>query len=923
MTTIPLPPPATRPEESRLRHDVRWLAGTLGRVIRRLEGEEAFRAVEDLRQACRARRLGAPGAPDLDRLLEWTRALPLETAALTARAFTLFFLLINAAEQVHRARRRREHQAGGMQAGSARAAFRRLKEEGRTAEEVAAALASLDVRPVLTAHPTESTRRTILDLQSRIAELLLARDDATDADRRALESQLEGEVELLWLTSEVRPDRPSVLDEVGTVLWYLEDRLLGAEAGVRERLADAFLQEFGRPLGSVTPISLGSWVAGDRDGNPFVTPETTRIAVHRASRAVLGHYARRLEALAERLSVSERLAGMSPRLRESLERDRADLPAVWEQNRRRNADEPLRFKLSFMRARLEAARRRAAARESGRPGLEPAAYASAAAFAEDLRLVADVLDDVGALRARHALVDPLLAQVATSGFFGYRLDVREDASAHTRALDDLARAVGLGALDGDGLRRELAGRRPLLAPHLPLDEETRRTVDLFHAIRDLQNELAEAAVGTYVISRTRSADDLLRVLLLARETGLVDLATDPPVSRLDIVPLFETLDDLERAPAIVRSLLEDPLWRRQLAARGLRQEVMVGYSDSAKDAGVLPSAWALYRAQEAVARACGESGVSWTLFHGRGGTVGRGGGSPVRRALLALPPETVGPRIKITEQGEVISQNFGLPAIAERSLELMVAGTLLHNFEDWRAALAPGEEARFREVMETLAAAALPAYRGLVHESAELFALFQRATPVRELAHVQFGSRPVYRESQESMAAIRAIPWVFGWTQIRLMLPGWLGVGAALESVAAAPGGLEVLRRMARAWPFFDDLLAKVEMVCAKGDLAVARLYVRELGGDLSLFARLEAEFDRTVRTVLAIRESKHLMTDNPVLQSAIGLRNPYVDPLSLLQVALLSRKRSLRSDDPRVPLVNTALGTTLNGIAQGLRNTG
>lgn len=925
MLTIPLPPPSARPEDARLRADVRWLAGALGRVIGRLEGEEAFRAVEELRQACRARRLRHPDAPDLDRLLDWTKSLPLETAARTARAFTLFFLLINAAEQVHRARRRRQYEAGGgeLQPGSARAVFRRLREKGHDADEVATALAGLQVRPVLTAHPTESTRRTILDLQSRIAEALLARDHAHESERRAIERRLEVEVELLWLTSETRPERLSVLDEVGTVLWYLEDRLLAAEEGVRAHLADAFAAEFGQEPPMVVPLTLGSWVAGDRDGNPFVTPNTTRVAVRRASRAVLGHYARSLNQLVTRLALSERIAGSSPALRESLERDRIDLPEVQRRNQRRNADEPLRLKLSFMRARIEAALRLVVGREIGRPEPEPTAYTSAKQFEDDLRLVAQVLDEAGAERARRELVDPLLAQVAAHGFHGYRLDVREDASVHTRALDDVAAVLGLGALDGDGIRRELRGRRPLLADHLPLGDETRRTIEVFRTVRELQDEVGEPAVSTYIVSRTHSADDLLRVLLLAREAGLADLSADPPRSRVDIVPLFETLDDLERAPTIVRSLLADPIWCRQIEARGRHQEIMIGYSDSAKDAGVLPAAWALYRAQDEVAQACAEAGVAWTLFHGRGGTVGRGGGSPVRRALAALPPGTAGPRVKITEQGEVISQNFGLRAIAERTLELLVGGVLLHEFEDWRAELAPGEETRFREVMDRLAAAALPVHRTLVHESDELFDLFQRATPVRELAHVQFGSRPVYREGAETMGAIRAIPWVFGWTQMRLMLPGWLGVGTALEAVAAEPGGLEVLRRMAQVWPFFDDLLAKVEMVCAKADFDIARMYVSELGGNLALFDRLAEELQRTVAAVLSIREREYLITDNPVLQTAIGLRNPYVDALSLLQVTMMGRKRESGVGDPELGLVTTAVGTTVNGIAQGLRNTG
>src|SRR6059036_2637505 len=592
--TVPLPPPVARPQDAQLRQDVRWLAATLGRVVGRLAGEDTFRAVEELRRACRARRLGVPGAPDLDALLARTRALPPETARLTARAFTVFFILINAAEQAHRVRRSRQDDLAAAQRGSVRWSLRRLREAGHGAEEVARALLTLDVRPVLTAHPTESARRTILDLQARLAEGLLARDGAPEPQRRAIDGRLEGEVELLWLTEEVRRDRPSVMDEVSNALWYLEDRLLEAEWRVRERLIQAFEDEFGSGLAAVTPLTMGSWVGGDRDGNPFVTAEITLAAARSARRAVLGHFGRALADLTARLSVSERLAAVSPELRASLEHDREALPGVWEQNHRRNADEPLRLKVSFMRARVEA---------------DPPGYASPAELERDLRLVADSLDAAGAAHARRAWVEPLLAQVRAHGFHGYRLDVREDAAVHTRALDDLTAAAGLGRLDGEGIRRELASGRPHTS-HVTLPGPTDGTLQVFRVMRAIQDEIGVAAASTYIVSRTRSADDLLRVLLLAREGGLVDLSREPALSRIDIVPLFETLEDLEQAPLVVRSLLGDPIWQRHLAARGRHQEVMLGYSDSAKDAGLLPSAWALYRVQEDVARACADAGVS-------------------------------------------------------------------------------------------------------------------------------------------------------------------------------------------------------------------------------------------------------------------------------------------------------------------------
>jgi phosphoenolpyruvate carboxylase len=633
-----------RPEDRPLHDDVRALANALGQVVRRLEGAACFEAVEELRRACRARRHGEPEASDLTTLIATVDALPLSTAAVVARAFTLFFLLINTAEQVHRVRRRRAH--GGPetpQPASARWALERLRDRGHSADEVARAIAALEVRPVLTAHPTESTRRTVLELQARIAELLLANDGTTAVERRGFMRSLETEVELLWLTSEVRRDRPSVLDEVSNVLWYLEDRLLPASAHVVESFESAFEEVFGERRVFPAPLRLGSWVGGDRDGNPFVSPEITITAARRAAYTVLGAYARAVHELVRRLSLSARIARSTDALRASIERDRALLPAVWNANQRRDADEPLRLKLTFVAARLEQTMKRVAARDAGRVDEFSAAYEDGRRFAEDLELVRGELEAAGAERAKRSLLDPLLRDVEMFGFYGFRLDARDDSAVHTAALDDIAARIGVAALASTSespsasLRHELAGKRPLVGAQTPRDERTEKTLAVFRALRTIQDELGEPAASTYIVSMTHSADDLLRVLLLAREEGLVDLAGDPPVSRLDVVPLFETHQDLVRAPAVMRDLVADPTWKKQLRARGNKQEVMIGYSDSAKDVGILPAAWALYRAQEELGTVFRDAGVELTLFHGQGGTVGRGGGSPVYRALMALP----------------------------------------------------------------------------------------------------------------------------------------------------------------------------------------------------------------------------------------------------------------------------------------------
>jgi phosphoenolpyruvate carboxylase len=910
-----------------LYQDTRWLARTLGKVILRFEGQVAFEAVESLRAASHRRRRDAEGAPSLTELLREVEQLPLDVAATVARAFTLFFLLINTAEQVHRARRRQQYartSGGASQPASLHWAFEQLRAMGQSAEDARRTVASLHIRPVLTAHPTESTRRTVMNLQSRIADALLRHDDATPAEKARLEERLESYIELLWLTDEVRKNRPSVLDEVSTVIGYLEDRLLDATNHVHETSATAFRDTYGEELGVFVPLTLGSWVAGDRDGNPFVTPEMTVAAARRHAHAVVGHYRMRIDQLVVRLSISSRIAEPPLALRESIIKDRRLLPEIWEANRKRDAEEPLRLKLSFIRGRLDATQREIAARDGGSHERFAATYKSAEELVADLELVEDVVRSSGAEHAARTHVAPLLAEIRTLGMHGYNLDIREDSAAHRDALRAITTAIGVPELDGAGLRRELLGRRPLTSPSLSLDEQTEKVLSVFSAIGTIQTELGPKAAETYIISMCKSAEDILRVALLGRERGLVDLAGATPRSAIDIVPLFETRDDLAAARTIMHDLFHDELYARQLKARGMRQEIMLGYSDSAKDVGVMAAAWELYRAQEELSALAREHGVALTLFHGQGGTVGRGGGSPVYRALTALPPETLGGSIKITEQGETISQKFGLPSIAERSLEVMMAGTMMAMHLDWRRRVSPEDQAAFRETLDRIALESSREFRRRVHQETQLFEVFLRATPVKELSHVHFGSRPAYRErGAGTMSGIRAIPYNFGWTQTRLMLTAWLGAGSALSAASERPAGLELLRRMAREWPFFDDLLAKLEMVCAKADLEIARLYLTELGDYGAVFEELRVEYERMRTALLAIRGRTSLLEGHRFLADSMKLRDPYVDPLNLLQVALLKRKRALPEDAPELLLLNQALGTSLNGIAQGMRNTG
>jgi phosphoenolpyruvate carboxylase len=886
--------------------------------------------VERLRVATRARRHNEVGALTLEEILRVIDGLTVEECAVAARAFTLFFLLINTAEQTHRVRRRNAYLGkSGVepQAASARWTMKQLRSVGASGDNIEKAMLKLDIRPVLTAHPTESTRRTLLGLQARVASGLLARESAPTDAVRLIEQTLEGEVELLWLTSEVRQDRPTVLDEVSTALWYLETRLLEAGAYMHSTLALAFEEEFARSADSFrlsVPLRFGTWVGGDRDGNPFVTPDITVATARRASHVILGRYIEAVDELTRRLSLASSIAEPPEDLTKSLEKDRKLLPQIWKKNRWRNAEEPLRLKLSFIEERLQATRRLVASRDAGRPRRERAAYPDVNALEADLMLVRGALLRAGAEQACRTTFDPLLATVRAHGFHGLMMDVRDHADVHTAAVAEiLPRQKSKN--ETATLRRLLSEKHRSLLSNRKLSDDTRRVIDTFRAIRTVQNEAGEAAASTYIVSMTRSVDDLLKVLLLAREAGLVDLAGKTPMSRLNVVPLFETLEDLEHAPGIMRTLLSDSLYAKQLEARGGRQEVMIGYSDSSKDAGMIASSWALYGAQEALADVFDEAGIELTLFHGRGGSVGRGGGSPVYRALAALPPGTTRGRIKITEQGEIISQQFGLLPVAERTLEVTAAGVLLHEFTDWRKTAGVKEVEDFREVMDRVAARSRAVYHDLVYDNDELFQLFRMATPIDELANARFGSRPAYRPGAKAgIEGIRAIPWGFGWTQIRLMLTGWLGVGTALGEEVATRAGLRRLQRMASAWPFVDDMLGKAEMVCAKTDVDIARAYIRHLGADIKLAERLIEEYQRAVESLLLIRGHRQLLDDIPVLQSAIALRNPYVDPLSLLQISLLRRKRTgAGANEREKEAIENALSTTLSGIAQGLRNTG
>lgn len=918
-----------RPQDRPLYDDVRFLGDCLGRAITRLGGPELFAAVEELRGLTRRRRgvisddAGDPDARIAALIGGWDRTL----AEGVVRAFALYFELVNTAEQTHRLRRREYHARAGSepQRGSLQAVLGALATE-HSKERLDAALASLHICPVFTAHPTEARRRTVGDKLAAIHGALLARAEAGAGEKAVLEAEIAMHVEALWQSDELRHRRPTVVEEVKMLLSTFDESLWEAlpatEAELHLRCAENGLTPPSEPA-----LRLGSWVGGDRDGNPFVTPEVTLTTARLMKERMLELYLRALQPLKRFVSQSTRQAVVLPLLERSIQRDSKRLPLVQERNAVRDRFEPYRLKLSFMAARLEAALEQLRA-DAGVPGGGPGvgAYESAREFLDDLVLVAASLRSHGAQATAERLLEPLIGRVRTFGFHLATLDIRQHSRRHEATVDALFAAAEPGlpryasqdeAARVERLRRDLAGRRLLCAPGQTFDPEVTEILQTFDVAARIRREMGEEAIRTCVVSMSASASDLLEVLLLAREAGLVRWEGDRLVSGLRVAPLFETRADLIAAPGILTELWRDPVYRAHLDAQGGVQEVMIGYSDSAKDAGLLTASWSLYRAQQAIAAAASEAGVGLMLFHGRGGTVSRGGG-PAHRAIRAQPPGTVRGRIKVTEQGEVIRFKYGLPALARRTLELTTTAVLLQEVQEV-AEPEPG----WIETMDALSLDAWKAFRQTVYDDPELFHYFMAVSPLDELAVLPIGSRPAYRAgSAQGIESLRAIPWVFGWMQSRHVLTGWLGVGTALAGALEREGGLDRLKAMAAGWPFFDDLLRNVEMVCAKADLAIAAHYARSLHPGASgerIYGLLRVEFDRTVQAVRAIRGVDVLLRDNAVLRRSIDLRNPYVDALSFLQVELLRRRRGEAGD----PELLEAILRSINGVASGLRNTG
>ena len=897
-------------KESPLRRDVRSLGRLLGEVLKEQVGDNLFSAVEELRLLLiEHRELHAQPGHDLKsarRLIERAEVivnrLDVAEAHQMAKAFAIYFELTNLAETNHRKRRRRAALSSPelpAQPGSFLGTLRRMRAAGITRQHALEWLGQIEVILVFTAHPTEVARRTVLFKRQRIAAELeqLDRLPLTERESEKHEQAIIAEITALWQTDEVRRRQPTVRDEIRMGLDYYPSVLFETLPVLYDELADDFRAAYGEELpANALPrvLRFGSWIGGDRDGNPLVTPACTRDALQIARETILGYYIERVNDLIWQLSPSTYQVPVSTQLEAALNVYAATISAPRLNPERHPSQEVYRRFLDYVLARLTLARD-----ESSHAN----AYHNAAEFREDLSVARQSLSANGGERVARFLFDPLLRQVDTFGFHLHTLDVREHATVHKHALLELSNVVAAneGALSS--------------AP----SKETLKLLDSLRMVSDLKRDYPTEAIRSYVISGAESAADVTALVSLAELSGVQVASTNGSDPGVMPVPLFESIEDLRNCPAVCRSLWTSSDYARLLDSWERRQEVMLGYSDSNKDGGMLTSTWEIFKAHRALHQVAAECDVKLTLFHGRGGTVGRGGG-PTHHAIIAQPQGAFTGQIKITEQGEVMNWKYSDRVLAERNLELMIAASL-------EALSRPGNvedlDQESEAALEKMSQDAFEFYRERIAENEEVLTYFEEATPVKELEHVRIGSRPTRRSGRRGLSDLRAIPWVFGWMQSRHVVPAWFGVGFALERFSeGSAGNAQLLERLMKQFPLFTELIANVEMGLAKADLSIARLYAG-LVSDAELrervFSMLFEEFERTKQVVLRLTGQTTLLEQNPVLARSIRLRNPYVDPLSLIQVELLRRKRGGEDNDN----LNYALAATINGIAAGLRNTG
>jgi len=935
--------PDAIPGDKELRSRVKLFGELLGRVLHSQAGGQVLKAVETLRKGFISlhRRENPRTRQRLMRLID---RLDPETLTHVLRAFNAYFSLVNIAEEAfqHRQRRRMMRAGGPLWTGSFDETLRWFHAQGITAEELQSLFDRLCFIPVFTAHPTEAKRRTIMQALRRIfvtAELLndprLGKEETRDTIQ-----QLEAQIQILWKTDEVRTLRPAVRDEIRNGLFYFRESLFQAVPTTYRFVERAVRRVYGcdaagQPLIRVPSfLKFGSWIGGDRDGNPNVKPETTALAVAFHVEEILQEYIQRVTALSNMLTYSVLLTRPSDELMKSLARDERFGQNAFGAKPEQFFSEPYRRKLYFMRYRLEHTLRAVHQRLRAEPECDvDAAYGESGQFLADLYLIRDSLVGHGDQQIADSELKDLIRLAETFGFHLVQLDIRQEASRHTETvaalfaqipnsedymlLNESARLQHLSEL--------IAAPTPMAVDRSRLNETARETLEVFDLMARLHRDVGRQVFGNYVISMTHAASHILEVMLLARLAGLTGRSADGWHCEIRVSPLFETIDDLAHIEDVLHALLANPTYSALLKAAGNVQEVMLGYSDSAKDGGTLSSSWNLYEAQKKIIRITEHFGIGCRLFHGRGGTIGRGGG-PTHESILAQPPGTVQGQIKFTEQGEVLYYKYSNAETAAYELTMGATGLMKASVSLVRAAAQDRND--HLAIMDDLARAGEASYRGLTDNAPGFADYFYEATPVNEIGLLNIGSRPSHRsKADRSKASVRAIPWVFGWAQSRHTLPAWYGLGGALESWRGNdPARLAKLQTMYQEWPFFRSLLSNTQMALFKSDMDIAREYA-ELCTDPDarqrVYQMVRDEFHRTVTQVLHVANAKYLIEDNPVLALSLARRNPYLDPLNHIQAALLKRYRAAPGDEIRPSVWRDPLLRSINAIAAGMRNTG
>jgi phosphoenolpyruvate carboxylase len=904
-----------------LRDDIRLLGRLLGESIKELEGEQVFSVVEKVRQhAIRFTRSRDSGS-DIE-MAEALNSLPQESSISVVRAFSYFLHLVNIAEDQHHIRLHRQR-VGDTTAplpSSLVCALDRLAESGVLMSSLKKVLDIALVSPVLTAHPTEVQRKSILGLQERIAELLEDRDRIaqTPEEMRDSEESLKDSIITMWQTRMLRSERLTVLDEVKNGISYYDKTFFSEVPRMYCHFEDLLRARYPEQDWQLPSFfKVGAWIGGDRDGNPYVTAPVLEQAMSLQSSAAMQFYLTELEALSAELPLSKLLASVSPELESLAERSSDHSP--------HRADEPYRRALSFITERL--GQTAATLNQQAIAALDISAYESGESFFADLQILSQSLIQNGSTRLARGRLRRLMRAVQVFGFYLAPVDLRQNSDVHERTVAELLMYAGtcvdyLSLNEAERialLQTELNTPRLLYSPYQDYSEETQGELAIFFKARELKARYGGAALPNCIISKTDGVSDLLELALLLKEAGMLKPGSQAQLE-MNIIPLFETIEDLRQSSSTMDAILAIPFFRELVRARGDEQEVMLGYSDSNKDGGFLTSGWELYKAEIKLAKVFAQAGVRLRLFHGRGGSVGRGGG-PSYEAILAQPAGAVSGQIRITEQGEVIASKYGKPDVGRRNLEVLVAATLEATLLDNENHAESAEG--FYGVMERISELAFQAYRDLVYETPGFTQYFWASTPISEIAHLNIGSRPASRKASERIEDLRAIPWVFSWAQCRLMLPGWYGFGSAIRAwLEENSDGLARLQRMHAVWPFFRTQLSNMDMILAKSDLAIASRY-SELVPDEDLreriFSRLSGEWHATREALLMINGASTLLADNSMLALAIKNRTPYMNPLNLLQIELLRRHRTGETDGR----VRRSIHISINGVAAGLRNSG